>query len=793
MRVPLSWLKDFTPLDLEPNELADVMNSLGLVVEGIEYVGEGLDGVVVGHVLDVRQHPNADRVRLADIDLGDGEALQIACGGVNLAKGQLVPVATIGATLPNGMTIERRKLRGEWSNGMICSEDELGLADERTGGIMVLPEGLKLGMPFAEAMGIQKDTVFDLEIETNRPDAMCVAGVARDLAAKLGLPFSIPAPSIVESGPSITDHLKVIVEDSDLCPRLSARVLTRVEVRPSPEWIQRRLTLAGMRPINNVVDASNYVMLELGQPTHPYDLNKLKGRELRVRTSREGEVAITLDGSKRKLPVGSGVLADGNDDIAGVAGIMGGDSSDIEESTTVVALESAVWNPYSINFTSRKLALRTDASARFERRVDREQTVRAIDRIIELLQIQDPSVEVATGVIDESALPSFPSDADRVQVRTARVNAILGTELADDDVVRYLTPLGFESKSVSDGVFEVTIPSYRPDSEREIDVIEEIARMYGYERIERRTPTSPSAARLTPHQLHRRRLRSFLVGRGFSEAWTAALLGPEDFEKSRQKAPAISLANPVVHEESLLRTSLLPGMLRAVAYNTARQNHELSLFEVGRVFNLPVEGELLPNETERVAVAMLGSDVDARSAARLWRDLALTLGIREVELAASSVDGLHSTRTALLKLGENSVGVVGEVDPSVLAAYGIDGRVAWLEFETDPVLSQIEMIPQMNPISKFPSSEFDLAFVVPDDVPASAVDRTLRAEVGTLLEQLTLFDVFRSPQLGTGKRSLAYRLRIASLEGTLNDTRTAELRQRVVAAVENEHGAKLRA
>lgn len=793
MRVPLSWLKEFVDVTLSADELSDVMNSLGLVVDGIEHVGEGLDGVVVGYVMDVRAHPDADRVRLADIDLGNGEPLQIACGGVNLAKGQFVAVATIGTTLPNGMTIERRKLRGEWSNGMICSEDELGLAKERSGGIMVLPDGLPLGASFAEVMGIEKDTVFDLEIETNRPDAMCIAGVARDIAGKLGLPFSVPQPPVVSNGEDISKFLSVDVQDRDLCPRFSARVLPNIKVGPSPELIARRLELAGMRPINNVVDASNYVMLELGQPSHPFDLSKVSGQKLGVRQSRAGEVAKTLDGQERKLPEGSGVIVDGTDAVTGIAGIMGGESSEIDESTTSIILEAAVWNPYRINFTSRKLALRTDASARFERRIDREQTVRAIDRIIQILQETDPDLVVAAGTIDDNVLPPYPSDTDKIRVRTARVNAILGTSLSDDDVRNRLTPIGFEPTLVEPGVHEVVIPSFRPDNEREIDVIEEVARMHGYDNIERRVPTAPFAARLTPFQHNRRQLRSFLAGRGFSEAWTNALIGPDDLEKAAQTALPIALSNPVVREESLLRTTLLPGMLRAIAYNTARQNHDLQLFEIGHVFNQPLDGETLPDETERIAIAALSDSTDARTAALLWRDLSTSLRIRGVEMRAAAAPGLHATRCCELVVADRAIGVLGEVDPSVLEAYGIDGRVAWIELDAAALLGQIEMTPQMKQISKFPSSEFDLAFVVPDEIPASAVDRTLRTEAGMLLEELTLFDVFRSSQLGEGRRSLAYRLRVASLDGTMNEAQTAELRQRVVSAVEQKHGASLRA
>jgi phenylalanyl-tRNA synthetase beta chain len=793
VRVPLSWLKDFTPLDSTVDELTDTFNSLGLVVEGVEHVGSNLDGVVVGRVLEVRAHPNADKVRLADVDLGDGEPLQIACGAANLEAGQLVPVATIGTVLPGDFKIDRRKLRGEWSNGMICSADELGLAEERSPGILVLPDDLTVGMPFADAMDIRPDVVFDLEIETNRPDAMCISGVARDVAGKLGLPFSIPEPVANETGPETTALITVDIQDTDVCPRFTARVISNIHITSSPRLIQERLTLAGMRPINNVVDASNYVMLELGQPSHPYDLQRVGGNGFIVRKSRPGETIETLDESRRELPEGAAVVCDADDSIIGVAGIMGGASSEINSDTTTVVNEAAVWEPYSINYTSRKLALRTDASARFERRIDREGVIRAQNRFVEILTESSPDIVVSTGIIDRNVLPAWPSDTEHVTVRTARVNSVLGTQLDDEVITNVLGAIGFKATLKEPGIHDVVIPPFRPDNEREIDVIEEVARIYGYDKIERRVTTSPMAARLTPYQERRRRLRSVLVGRGYSETWTAALIGPDDVEKAKLNATPIAITNPVAREESLLRPSFLPGMLRAVAFNVARQNDDLQLFEIGHVFNQPSENQLLPNESEHVAVTLAAPDASAPRIAELWRDLLLTLNIHGINIEGRKMPGMHPTRTAALVTDEGAtIGSIGEVDPQVLQNFDIPGRVAWIEVDTVELLDRVTTTPQMKPVSKFPATEFDLAFVVPNDVAASAVERTLREATGDMLEQLTLFDVFRSPQLGDDRRSLAYRLRLASLDKTLDESATADVRTSAITAVETKHHATLR-
>ena len=784
MKVPLSWLRDFTPVELDPDALADVFNSLGLVVEGVEHVGGGLDGVVVARVLDVRAHPNADLVRLADVDLGDGETTQIACGGANLAAGQLVPVVKVGETLPGGFKIERRKMRGEWSNGMICSREEVGLSPGGPKEIMVLPSDLTVGANFAEAMGIEQDVVFDLEIETNRPDAMCIAGVARDIAGKLQLPFSIPEPAVKESGPDVNSLTAIDIQDPVLCPRFTARVIKNVVVGPSPELVQRRLTLAGQRPINNVVDASNYVMLELGQPSHPYDLSLLDGNGLIVRTSRDGEGVETLDGSERKLPAGSGVICDAHDKVVAVAGVMGGASSEIAVTTTDVLNEAAVWEPYSINKTSRQLALRTDASARFERRLDRRGLQRAQDRFVEVLRESSPDIEVATGTIDVDNSAPWPSAAEKLTVRTARVNKILGTSLVAEQIKGYLTRIGFEVDGES-----VTVPSFRPDVEREIDVIEEVARIHGYDNIERRVPTAPNAARLTRYQRERRRIKAALAGRGLSEAWTASMLGDEDLQKSGITEAPVRVTNPMTDADAVLRSTLLPGMLRALSYNVARRNHVVKLFEIGHVFHQPPASQKLPDEREMLAIAILEPDSDAKSAAYLARDVAFSLGIKGLNLTPAQREGLHPTRTAAIG---NDIGVIGEIDPNVLKRYDIEGRVGWVEVDLAKLIDIIETTPQMQPVSRYPSAEFDLAIVVDNDVTAEQVNITLRKTLGELCEDVTLFDVFRGGKLSDSERSLAFRLRISATDRTLGETEIAEARASAIKAIETEHGASLR-
>ncbi|HEX7169012.1 MAG TPA: phenylalanine--tRNA ligase subunit beta, partial [Acidimicrobiales bacterium] len=720
MLVPLSWLRDFAAFDLDPKDLGLVFDDLGMVVEGIQVIGGGLDGVVVAKLLEIEPIQGLDRVRLTRVDPGDGEPLAVACGAWNIEPGQLVPLATIGTTLPNGMTIARRKLKKVFSNGMLCSAVELGLGQDAEGILILDPStGAKPGMPVVDALGIEPDVVYDLAIEGNRPDANSVAGVARDAAARLGLPFRLPQPDVLRSGIAV-DAMATIANDApDLCPRFTATAITGVEIGPSPVWVQRRLALAGMRPINNVVDASNYVMLELGQPTHPYDLDKLPGRGLSVRRARPGEVVTTLDGVDRRLGAGDDCLiCDAEGTPVGIGGIMGGASSEIDDSTTTVLLEAANFERMAIAWTSKRLSLRTEASARFERGVDPEGIERSVLRFCELIG----TGTVAPGMLDDR---SGVAERPRIRVRTARVNALLGTDLGDGEIRAYLAPIGFEATEVEAGVHEVVPPSFRPDVEREVDVVEEVARHHGFANIAKTVPHSPQVGGLTAYQRDRRTVREILVGAGVSEAQTPSLLGPGDHERSGITVPLIAAANAMIQEESILRASLVPGLLRSLAFNAARRRPDVAFFEIGRVWHHPaptrtVTGRdaALPDEQEHVAVALGGRDADATAAKRVLDELVAGLRIADVTLDATTVEGMHPARTALVIAAGETLGIVGEIDPAVVTAWGLDGRVGWLDLDLVRLLAAPRQPIEQRPVSRFPSSDIDLAFVAAEGVPA---------------------------------------------------------------------------
>jgi phenylalanyl-tRNA synthetase beta chain len=788
MKVLLSWLRDFAPLEGDPVALGEHMSDLGMAVEQLDVVGEGLDGIVVAKVLATRPHPNADKIQLVDVDAGDGEALQIACGAFNMAAGDLVPLATIGTTMRNGMEIGRRKMRGEWSNGMLCSARELGLGGDHAG-IHILPPTLSVGAPFAEAMGIGRDVVYDLEINPNRPDAMSVAGVARDLAARLGVPFALPEPVVdeVTTGAGLGE-VRVEIADPDLCGRFTARVLRGVTVGESDPLIARRLTLLGMRPINSLVDVSNYVMLELGQPNHPYDLAKVRGGGLRVRRAHPGETLVTLDAVQRSLTTDDLLICDGDDRPVGVAGVMGGADTEIDDATTDVLVEMAWFLPIAVAKTSRRLRLRSEASARFEKGTDPEVIDLAHRRFAELLAGGGARLEAGT-VDVRGDLP----DRRPVRVRTERVNRLLGTDLDAPRIADLLAPIGFEARVEGDDT-EVTIPTWRYDSSSEIDVVEEVARLYGYSTIGTSVPSSPHAGRLTPHQRERRRLQALMTGRGLSEAMPLSFLAPGDLELSGLPGDGIEITNPLVAEESILRTSLLPGLVKALATNAARRNTGVGLWEIGHVFRRPAPGTAtgpLPDEREMLGVALGGRD--ATVAVETWWAVAGLLGIRGVTVANREVAGLHPTRSAELVTDDGAtVGAVGELDPAVLDAHGIDERVGWLEVDLG-ALAELPRDPHVyRAVSVYPSSDVDLAFEVDDTVPATEVETVIDRAAGERLAALRLFDVYRGPGIAPGRRSLAYSLRLDAPDHTLTDEEVADVRRRCIEAVEGALPATLR-
>ncbi|MFM7069691.1 MAG: phenylalanine--tRNA ligase subunit beta, partial [Actinomycetes bacterium] len=771
---------------------------LGLPVEERFEVGAHLDGIVVARVLDVRPHPDADKIRLVDVDAGDGQPLQICCGASNMGAGDLVPLATVGTVMSNGMTIAARKMRGEASNGMLCSARELDLGDDHDG-LWILPGDLEPGDELRSALGLHRDVAFDLDVLPNRPDALSIMGVARDLAARQGVELFAPTWSVdpVAGGPVPS----VEIVDTELCGRFIVRVVSGLQLGPSPRWMAQRLIAAGMRPISNVVDVSNYVMLELGQPTHTYDLARVAGQAFGVRSARDGEVLVTLDGAERSLVTADGVIVDGDDQPIGLAGVMGGASTEITDDTVDVAVELAWWNPDRVAATAARLNLHSEASLRFKRGVDPELAALAAQRMCSLLA-EFAGAQVHDTVVEQRGELPVPA---RVAVRPERVNAVLGTSLSPQEMQDLIVPMGFAvgERSADGATLEVQVPSWRPDSTTEIDVVEEVGRQFGLSRIPKTVPSSPHTGELSPRQHARRRIRRALEGAGLSEAMPLPFLAPGDLERCGLPAGGLVISNPLAAEESVLRTSLLPGLVGAVAHNARHRIPGVRFFEIGRVFDTGPEGVLvdvdrsaaagtvLSGEAEHLGVAVAGAE--APVAVELLEVVLHAAGVGPLSLLSGEVPGLHPSRSALVQVAGVTIGAVGEVDPGVLDAVGVPERVAWLSLD----LSQLLALPRLDRIarsvSRFPSSDFDLAFVTSDVVPAAAVHATIAGAGGPLFRRCDLFDVFRSESLGDGRRSLAFRIRAQADDRTLTDDEVAAVRTAMIDAVVDTHGAELRA
>ncbi len=863
MKVPLSWLKEFVAVDLPPEELAHKLTFSGLEVANIHYVGlPGADlvwdpeRIVSCNILEVLPHPNADRLVLATVDYGAAAPHTVVTGAPNLfayrGLGRLShPLKAVfareGARLYDGhaeerqiVTLKGRPVRGVMSDAMLCSEKELGISDEHEG-VIILDEDAPVGVPLRDLLG---EVVFEIEITPNYARALSIVGVAREVAAITGAPLTLPDPQVHAEGPPIAGRAAVTIEAPELCPRFSLGLAEGLRVGPAPQWMQRRLNYAGMRPINNVVDISNYVMLEWGQPTHAFDADRVADQHLIVRLARPGERLVTLDGKERDLTPGpaSGLertplmVCDASGPLA-VAGVMGGESSEVRADTTRVLLEAAIWEPVQIRKTARGMKLPSEASRRFERGVDYALPPIAQRRCLELMR-QYAGATIAQGLVDAYPRPWQPV---ALELTPSEVTRILGVRLSARTIADLLGRLGFgctlRSNSgagdflslASEPPVLVQVPSFRQDVTIVADLCEEVARIYGYDQI----PTTRLADELPPSDTHselvlEQRTRELLVGAGLTELITHSLI---DMALVASLAPAeavaehyVKLANPNTPEKTYMRRSLLPSLGAALALNL-RERERATFFEIGRVYLKPDQpgtgGRWLPDEPRRLAIALAGprepeswlaaarEPLDFFDLKGIVETLVARLGLSDrLEYAPLTDDErFHPGRAAalLLATGEEAprmgapapetrqVGVLGELHPAVRARLGLSvPRAAVAELDLDALFAAARP-PSFTAISRFPATVQDLSIVAPIDVPAARVEALIRRGAGPLLEALTLFDVYSGPQVGAGRRSLTYHLTFRASDRTLSDEDLARVRKKIIAGLERELGATIRA
>lgn len=810
MQVSIKWLKDYIDFTETPEQLADKLTMAGIPVENVVDPGEGLEKVVTGRIEKLEPHQNSDHLQICTMNVGLAENIIIVTGAQNVAKGQVVPVAMVGAHLPNGMKISKGKLRGVASSGMLCSAQELKLdleklPEEQKTGIFILPSDTPVGIPAKDVLGLN-DVVLEFELTANRADCFSVFGLVREIAAITGNKPHFPEIKVNEDdNTKLNDIFSVEIADPDLCSRFSTRMLKNVKIGPSPEWMQQRLEGAGIRSINNVVDVTNFVMIELGHPMHAYDYDKITGKKLIARRAIEGEELHTLDDTSRKAKGEMLVIAD-SEKAAGLAGIMGGFETEITDTTTTVVLESADFYGPCIRRTARACGLSSEASGRFERGVDSETTIKALDRAAQLLQ-EMGACTVCEGIVD--VYPN-PKQANYVTFTPEQINNHLGTNIAKDVMLNIITSVGFDVTKDENDEITVKVPSWRNDVTCMADISEEIARLHGFDKIKSTLPNGVSMqGTQSAKQTFIDKVKASLSSQGLYETISFALTNEETFNKLNipQDSPlrkAVPIMNPLSDEYPLVRTTLLSSIFDNLARNLARKNDDVALFEVGSVFfpkALPVTE--LPDEVVKIAGAITGRRnaqgwnqtndmVDFYDAKGIIEELFANLRVTRYTVEAGTHYAMHPGKTALFKKGRDVIATVGEVHPAVLSAYGITKPVYIFELDATTVMKYMAKDLKYKALPKYPATSRDLAMLVDVDVNAADIEKAMTKAAGQNLTQITLFDVYTGKQVEEGKKSLAFSLTFQSNDKTLTDAEIDPAIEKIVAKLQKDFNANLR-
>lgn len=797
MLVPVKWLKEYVDIDIDSKELADRLTMSGSHVDSIEGIDKGIENVVVGKILEINQHPDADKLVITQIDVGT-EVIQIVTGANNIKVGDYIPVALVGAKLPGGVKIKKGKLRGVESNGMLCSAQELGISDnvvpkENKDGIFILDKEYTLGQDIKETLGLYGE-VIDFEITPNRPDCLSIIGMARETAATLGKPMNHLDIKINNQVENINDHLNgITVEAKDLCNRYYAKVVKDIKIGQSPMWMQRRLMEAGVRPINNIVDITNYVMLEIGQPIHAFDLDKLSGKKIIVRRALEGEKIKTLDGAERSLDTSMLVIADDTRPMA-IAGVMGGEDSEVTKDTKSILIESANFNGRSVRLTSRKVSLRTEASAKYEKDLDPNLSDIACNRVCQLIE------EIGAGTVVSGHIDIYDGKAEgrTLELSPEKANGLLGTDIEASDMVKMLNALELNSKLENDKIV-VSVPSFRRDLTIEADLIEEVGRIYGIDKI----ISQPLVGTLTKAEktLFRQiedKAKAILTGIGLNEITTYSFISPKQYDKlniseDSIKRKSVEIRNPLGEDFSVMRTTLIGNMLEVMTRNYKYGVDKAWAYEIGSTFTpkeLPIKE--LPYENRTLSIGMYGSS-DFFTLKGVVETLFEKLGIKGYEYIREKNDlSFHPGRTATITLGNHVLGIIGEVHPDVLDNFGMKERVyvAELNFELIVLYSNLDR--KYTPLPKYPSVTRDIALVVDEEIMVKEIEKIIVENSKKLVEAIKLFDVYKGGQIEKGKKSIAYSIIYRSHEKTLTDEDVSKVHDKIVEKLQENLNATLR-
>ena len=787
MKLPLSWLKDYMNTDgIENADYMHKMTMSGSIVEGIENPADEFKNVVTGKILKIEQHPDADKLVVCQVEVGEDAPIQIVTGAQNVFEGAIVPVAKHKSTLPGGVKITKGKLRGVESFGMMCSTDELGISEERATGILILPDDTKIGEDIVETLGLN-ESVAEFEITSNRPDCMSIIGLARETAATYNRPFNVPVPKADGNAENVADMASVEIENAELCSRFCARAVKNVKIAPSPEWMQKRLKACGIRAINNVVDITNYIMLEYGQPMHAYDLDNVEGKKIIVRNAKQDEQLETLDDQPRTLNSSMIVISDDKRAI-GVAGVMGGANSEVTDATTTVLFESACFDGALVRRGAKALGMRTEASALFEKGLDSENCLPAINRACELMQ-ELGAGEVVGGLIDVYPTPKTQTV---LPFEPEKMNKFLGMDISKAEMEDILTRLDF--KVESDKVY---VPTFRGDIEAMADIAEEVARIYGYDRIPSTMMKSDvSVGGKTELQKLEDTVRAELTASGLFEIITYSFIDPKEnalvnIPEDDERNNFVRITNPLGEENSVMRTDLASSMMKTLRTNYSRRNPVCSLFEIGKVFT-PIEGEQLPKETKDIAIGMYG-DYDFYDVKGIVEQLLTRVGILDFDFEVCKTNPtFHAGRCAEVFAKGKRLGVVGQMHPSVCDNFKIDTAVyaAFIDFEI--IAELFDMSKHYVALPKFPAVTRDIAVTVDKTVPVADIVKVIKAQKSDIIEDYKLFDIYEGEQLGENKKSVAYSIILRGSDRTLTDDDVNPIIEKILKELEEKLGAQLR-
>ncbi len=797
MLVPIEWLKEYTDIKVDVEEFCERMIMSGSNIETVERFGEGIESVVVGRIVDIEKHPDADKLLVTQIDIGEEDLLQIVTGADNIFEGAYVPVVLHGGKLPGDKVIKKGRLRGVESNGMLCSPGELGFDDKvipvaLKDGIWILDQEYALGKNIVEALGLN-NAVVDFEITPNRPDCLSMIGMGREAAATFGGTLRYPETVCQKEDGKAKDYIDIEIRKPELCRRYVGRVVTDVKIEQSPWWLQKRLIYSGMRPINNIVDITNYVMLEYGQPIHAFDIRDIADSKIIVDTAEEGEVFTTLDGTDRKMSGNMLLIKDGKRGI-GIAGVMGGLNSEIKEDTTTILIECANFSANSIRATSKKLALRTEASSRFEKGIDPNLCETAADRVCKLIEL------LGAGSVKKGSVDVYPKKVEpqSVTVRVDRINAILGTDLSGKEMEGILERLEMGVSRLGN-TMKVTPPSIRLDIEEEIDVVEEIARIYGYDKLPVTLPKGNAEAGKPRARTLKDRTRELMVAMGANEVQTYSFVSPKGVDYVRIDEDSwernfVRLINPLGEENSVMRTILTPNMMEVLGRNYSRNIAKVRAFEIGNTFfkNLDEE-ETLPDERDSMSIGCYGEGESFFTLKGMLEELFASLGIHETAYVPESEYGVyHPGRCARIMYKDTELGIMGEIHPDVAEKYGINAKCYCCELAFDQVVKNANTERFYKPLPKYPAITRDIALLVKEEVYVAEMESIIKETGGKLLESVELFDVYRGKQVLPGRKSAAFTLTYRAADRTLTDEEVVKAHQKVLNALKEKLDAGLR-